>query len=97
MAAVMIGVDPHKGSHTAAAIGPAEEPLGEVRVRVPAAQAEQLVAWAAGWPERMWAVEGATGLGYLLAQQLVAAGEAVLDIQPKAAGKAHARSWLICR
>ena len=33
MAAVMIGVDPHKGSHTAVAIGPAEEPLGELRVR----------------------------------------------------------------
>jgi hypothetical protein len=33
MAVVMIGVDPHKGSHTAAAIGAAEEPLGEVRVR----------------------------------------------------------------
>src|SRR5436190_10989592 len=31
MAAVMIGVDPHKASHTAAAIGPAEEPLGQVR------------------------------------------------------------------
>lgn len=29
MAAVMIGVDPHKGSHTAVAIGAAEEPLGE--------------------------------------------------------------------
>jgi transposase len=28
-------------------------------------------------------VEGAGGLGYLLAQQLVAAGERVLDIQPK--------------
>jgi hypothetical protein len=26
MAAVMIGVDPHKGSHTAVVIGPAEEP-----------------------------------------------------------------------
>ena len=33
MAAVMIGVDPHKGSHTAVAIGAAEEPLGELRVR----------------------------------------------------------------
>jgi hypothetical protein len=33
MAAVMIGVDPHKGSHTAVAIGLAEEPLGELRVR----------------------------------------------------------------
>ena len=29
------------------------------------------------------AVEGAGGLGHLLAQQLVAAGEQVLDVQPK--------------
>ena len=36
MAAVMIGVDPHKGSHTAVAIGAAEEPLGELRVRAAA-------------------------------------------------------------
>ena len=41
MAAVMIGVDPHKVSHTAVAIGAAEERLGEVRVRASAAQAEQ--------------------------------------------------------
>jgi transposase len=83
MAAVMIGVDPHKGSHTAVAIGAAEEPLGELRVRASATQADRLVAWAAGWPERTWAVEGARGLGSLLAQQLVAAGERVLDVQPK--------------
>jgi transposase len=83
MAAVMIGVDPHKGSHTAVAIGSAEEPLGELRVRASAAQAGQLVAWATDWPERTWAVEGAGGLGHLLAQQLVAAGERVLDVQPK--------------
>jgi transposase len=30
-----------------------------------------------------WAVEGADGLGHLLAQQLLAAGERVLDVQPK--------------
>jgi transposase len=83
MAAVMIGVDPHKASHTAVAIGAAEEPLGQLRVRASAAQAERLVAWAASWPERTWAVEGAGGLGYLLARQLVAAGERVLDVQPK--------------
>jgi transposase len=87
MAAVMIGVDPHKGSHTAAAVGPAGEPLGNAQVRASASQAEQLAAWAAGWPERIWAVEGATGLGYLLAQQLVAAGEAVVDVQPKVAAR----------
>src|SRR5436190_20672288 len=87
MAAVMIGVDPHKSSHTAVVIGPAEEPLGELRVRASAAQAEKLIGWAAAWPERTWAVEGAAGLGRLLAQQLVAAGEQVLDVQPKLASR----------
>ena len=87
MTAVMIGVDPHKGSHTAVAIDAAEEPLGKLRVVRPAGQAERLVAWAAAWPERTWAVEGAGGLGHLLAQQLVAAGERVLDVQPKLAAR----------
>jgi transposase len=87
LTAVMIGVDPHKGSHTAVVISPAEEPLGEIRVRASAAQAEKLAEWAAAWPERTWAVEGAAGLGRLLAQQLVAAGERVLDVQPKLASR----------
>jgi transposase len=87
MAAVMIGVDPHKGSHTAVVIGPAEEPLGELRVRASAGQAGKLIGWAAAWPERTWAVEGAAGLGRLLAQQLTAAGERVLDVQPKLASR----------
>src|SRR6202008_4761222 len=51
------------------------------------AQADELLAWAAAWPERTWAVEGARGLGRLLAQQLVAAGERVLDVQPKLAAR----------
>jgi hypothetical protein len=83
MAAVMIGVDPHKASHTAVVISAAEEPLGELRVRACTAQAERLLAWAAAWPQRTWAVEGAGGTGHLLAQQLVSAGERVLDVQPK--------------
>jgi hypothetical protein len=33
MAAVMIGVDPHKGSHTAVAIDQAEVVVGQLRVR----------------------------------------------------------------
>ena len=87
MAAVMIGVDPHKGSHTAVVIDQAEMALGEVRVRASASQVRQLLAWAAAWPDRTWAVEGAGGLGHLLAQQLVAAGERVLDVQPKLAAR----------
>jgi transposase len=87
MTAVMIGIDPHKGSHTAVAISAAEQPLAELRVGASAAQAGELVAWARAWPERTWAVEGARGLGHLLAQQLVAAGERVLDVQPKLASR----------
>ena len=87
MAVVMIGVDPHKASHTAVAVGPAEEPLGQLRVRASAVQAKRLLEWADAWPERTWAVEGAGGLGHLLAQQLLAAGERVLDVQPKLAAR----------
>jgi transposase len=87
MAEVMIGIDPHKSSHTAVAIGSGEQPLGELQVQACPSQAEQLLAWAAGWPERAWAVEGAAGLGHLLAQQLVAAGEPVLDVPPKLAAR----------
>lgn len=81
--AVMIGIDPHKGSHTAVAVADDEQVLGERRVRSAVGQVEQLMAWAAPFSERTWAIEGAGGLGYLLAQQLVAAGEHVLDVQPK--------------
>jgi transposase len=87
MTVVMIGVDPHKGSHTAVAISASEQSLGKLRVDASAGQAGELVAWAAEWPERTWAVEGAAGLGRLLAQQLVAAGERVLDVPPKLASR----------
>ncbi|MBA3288096.1 MAG: IS110 family transposase, partial [Acidimicrobiia bacterium] len=82
-----IGIDPHKGSHTAVALDEGEAPLGELRVRSAANQVEQLMAWAAPLGERTWAIEGAGGLGYLLAQQLVAAGERVVDVQPKLAAR----------
>jgi transposase len=85
--AVMIGIDPHKASHTAVAINAVEEPLGQLRVRASAAQAGRLLAWAAAWPERTWAVEGAGGVGHLLAQQLLSAGERVLDVPPKLAAR----------
>ena len=79
---VLIGVDPHKGSHTAVAIDREEGRLGEVRVRSTKRQCQALLTWAEVFPERRWAIESAWGLGYLLAQQLVAAGEDVVDVPP---------------
>lgn len=77
---VIIGVDPHKASHTAVAISASEDELAHKKVRATRAQVDQLLAWAEPFPTRVWAVEGADGMGYLLAQQLVATGEHVLNV-----------------
>ena len=77
---VVIGVDPHKASHTAVAIDEAEDELSSVRVRATRRQVDQLLGWAEPFEKRTWAIESAGGLGYLLAQQLVARGEEVLDV-----------------
>lgn len=77
---VMIGVDPHKGSHTAVAISEGEVELAKLKVRATRRQVDQLLDWAAPFEARTWAIESAGGLGYLLSQQLVGAGEEVLDV-----------------
>ncbi|MCH7845307.1 MAG: transposase [Acidobacteria bacterium] len=77
---VMIGIDPHKGSHTAVVIDQDEVVIDETRVRATVNQLGELQEWASGYPDRCWAVESARGMGYLLAQQLVGAGEQVIDV-----------------
>ena len=77
---VIIGVDPHKATHTAVAVDNTEEELARVSVRATRRQLEQLRRWAEPFGERVWAIESAGGLGYLLAQQLVGVGERVLDV-----------------
>jgi transposase len=77
---ITIGIDPHKSSHTAVALDESGITLGELRVPADDATLARLGAWAAGWRQRVWAIEGAGGLGRLLAQQLVAAGETVMDV-----------------
>jgi transposase len=77
---VMIGVDPHKGSHTAVAVDGGETELGRVKVTTSGTQLEQLLAWAQRFEKRTWAVEAAGGWGYLVSQQLAEAGEEVLDV-----------------
>jgi transposase len=79
----MIGIDPHKGSHTATAVDVDEAVVGEIRVDADRHQRDRLLAWAAAFEPRTWAIEGAAGLGSMLAQQLVGAGEHVLDVPPK--------------
>jgi hypothetical protein len=77
---VLIGIDPHKGSHAAVAVNEEEQALAELEVRGSLRQCGELLGWAKRFPQRRWAIESANGHGYLLAQQLVAAGEHVVDV-----------------
>jgi len=78
----IIGIDPHKGSHTVAVIDGDEQVVAELSVRADRRQRDRLLGWAAAFEPRLWAVEGATGVGALLAQQLVGVGETVVDVPP---------------
>jgi len=84
---VLIGIDPHKATHTAVAVDKEETALGELTVKADRHQVERLLKWAIDFPERRWAIESANGLGFLLAQQLVAAGEHVVDVPPTLAAR----------
>jgi transposase len=77
---VVIGVDPHKRTHTAVVIDHDEMPLATLQVRAGRTQLEELLAWSASFDDPVWAIESANGLGYLLSQQLVGAGERVVDV-----------------
>ncbi len=61
--------------------------LGEFKVPASKAQVRLLCDWADRFDQREWAVESANGLGYLVARQLVAAGETVLDVSPMLASR----------
>jgi hypothetical protein len=66
---VTIGVDPHKASHTAAALDEHGHLLGQQRIPATVDGYQQLRQWAGRWPQRCWAVEGAHGVGRALAQR----------------------------
>jgi transposase len=77
---VIIGIDPHKALHAACALDERENELGQLQIRTGPRQISELLAWAAPFESRSWAIESVGGLGYLLAQQLVARGEHVVDV-----------------
>ena len=84
---VTIGVDPHKASCTAAVLDERGELVDQQRFAATRTGSRALGRWAKRWPERRWAVEGASGLGRTLAQQLVASGEPVVDVPAKLAAR----------
>jgi transposase len=80
---VVIGMDPHKRSATIEAMGPREQVLGGGRFGTDPAGFEAMLARAADWPQRVWAVEGCEGIGKHLVLRLLDAGEQVVDVPAK--------------
>jgi hypothetical protein len=77
---VMIGVDPHKTSHTAAVLDEHGQLLDRRRIPANLEGYQALRQWAGQWEDRRWAVEGAHGVGRPVAQRLAADGEQVVDM-----------------
>jgi transposase len=65
---VIIGVDPHKASHTAVAIGGDGREVSKVTVRAHVSTDREAADLGRAFAERTWAIESAGGLGYLLAK-----------------------------
>ena len=89
---VMIGVDPHKATHTAAALDEHGRLLDQQRIPATLDGYQQLCQWAGRWPQRRWAVEGAHSVGRSLAQRLVTDGEQVVDVPAKLAARVRVLS-----
>ena len=86
---VIIGVDPHKLSVTIEARDSREVLRSTGRFGTDTAGYRQLLRAARQWPQRVWAVEGANGIGRPVAQRLLADGERVLDVPARLAARAR--------
>jgi transposase len=78
---MLIGIDPHKSTHTATAIAPdANHAVASIRIDATLGEYRRMLTWARQWPQRRWAVENAEGLGRHLTSWLLARGEDVVDV-----------------
>jgi transposase len=89
---VVIAVDPHKASWTAAAVNASLQPLDVIRVAVSPEGYRQLRCFARRWGDPGWAIEGAAGLGAPLTQRLSADGVEVTDVPAKLAARVRVLS-----
>jgi transposase len=90
MTAVVIGVDPAKRSHTIEVISTRETVLVAGRFDNDNTGYRAMRALVKRWPSRVWAVEGASGVGRHLAQRLISDGERVLDVPSKLSTRVRA-------
>ena len=84
---VVIAIDPHKASWTAAAVDASSQPVATIRVPVSGDGYRALLQFASRWHDPTWAIEGATGLGAPLTARLRTDGLDVVDVPAKLAAR----------
>ena len=93
---MLLGIDPHKKSHTVVGLEAATaELLGELTVAADQRGHEKLIVWARGLgPERRFAIADCRHVSGRLERFLIAAGERCVRVPPKlmAATRRSARS-----
>jgi len=92
---VTIGIDAHKRSHTVVAVDERGRQLAQRTSGTTSSDHLELVAWAACFTERRWAVEDCRHLSRRLERDLLAAGESIVRVPPKLMANARdaARSF----
>ncbi|MEO3775235.1 IS110 family transposase [Micromonospora sp. B9E7] len=83
MGRVIIGMDPHKRSATIEIINDRERILARGRFTTDRDGYQAMLKLGRQHKERIWAVEGCSGIGRHIAQRLVADGETVVDVPAK--------------
>ena len=92
MTEVIIGVDPHKASNTIAVLDRDETILTRRRFDNTVEGMVEMLEAVGEFSDRVWAVEGANGIGRSLAQRLVAVEEVVVDVPAKLATRVRVYS-----
>lgn len=86
---VVIGMDPHKRSVTIEVMTADETVLGGGRYGTDSVGFAAMRRYVSQFPDRVWAIEGCSGIGHHVAVRLLAAGEDVVDVPPKLSARAR--------
>jgi transposase len=88
-ARVVIGMDPHKRSVTIEVMDADERVLGGGRFAIDVAGYRSMLGSLRRLPDRVWAIEGCSGIGRHVALRPLADGQEVVDVPPKLSARAR--------
>ena len=86
---VVVGMDPHKRSVTIEVMTADEQVPGGGRFGTDAAGYRSMLEYLKRWPDRVWAIEGCSGIGRHIALRLLADGQDIVDVPPKLSARAR--------